>query len=136
MIEKKEKPRNIYENRDLQQCVIKDDILYHKSKTKDEEKLQIVIPVDLQHRVITLIHCSIIGGHMGVSRTLERISRIFWWRGMKETVKSFVKACPVCNERKGDPRQVPLAPEPRIDKPFFRIGIDYMEFPISEKGNK
>jgi len=55
---------------------------------------------------------------------------------MKESVKSFIRACPICNERKGDSRQSPLAPEPRVDKPFFRIGIDYMELPISEKGNK
>jgi len=136
IIDKKEQPENPYETRDANQCLIKDSLLFHKSTVQGEERLQIVIPETLRNRVISLIHSSIIGAHMGVSRTVERIGRIFWWRSMKQNIKDFVRACPICNERKGDPHQAPLAPEPRVDRPFFRIGIDYMELPVSSKGNK
>jgi len=55
---------------------------------------------------------------------------------MKESVRTFIRTCPVCNERKGDKQRAPLAPEPRIETPFARVGIDFMELPKSSQGNK
>jgi len=55
---------------------------------------------------------------------------------MKETVKAFIRTCPICNERKGDSRKAPLAPEPRVGRPFQRIGIDFAELGLTKNGNR
>jgi len=73
---------------------------------------------------------------MGVSRTVERIGRVFWWRSMKQHIQQFIRACPICNERRGDRRQAPLAPEPRVGQPFECIGIDFMSLPLTTKKNQ
>ena len=122
--------------RDCHDCEMKDGLLCHKSTKNRAEVTQVVIPKQLQPEIIRLVHDSIIGYHMGVSRTIDKVSNNFWWRGLKESVRAYVKSCPVCNERKGDRRKAPLAPEPRISRPFQTIGIDFMELSPSKKGNR
>ena len=87
--------------------------------------------------ILDELHSLLFGGHLGVERTLSRITLNSWWPGVKQDVKEFICTCPASNARNHDQRHEapPLAPEPRISRPFERIGIDFMEEPQSARGN-
>ena len=59
--------------------------------TKDSS----LIPMLLQE-----FHDSGVGGHLGVFKTYMRVSREFYWQGMKRRIQQYVGVCAVCQEHK------------------------------------
>lgn len=45
-------------------------------------------------------HSSPTAGHEGFLKTYKRISRSFFWEGMKKNVKELVANCPICQQNK------------------------------------
>lgn len=45
--------------------------------------------------ILAEFHCSTLGGHSRIERTLKRISGTFWRKNMKMDVKKFVEVCTV-----------------------------------------
>ena len=41
------------------------------------------------------------GGHLGRDRTLERLEREVWWKGMYEDVRRWCSACEQCQSERG-----------------------------------
>jgi hypothetical protein len=56
----------------------------------------------LQTKIIHVFHASAIGGHSGILPTYHRISKLFWWKGIKQEVESFVKQCTICQQAKSE----------------------------------
>ncbi|KAJ9532363.1 hypothetical protein QJQ45_010455 [Haematococcus lacustris] len=54
-------------------------------------KNQIVVPhcPDLKARILVEMHDAQFAGHVGITKTLERISRIFWWPRMRSEVRHY-----------------------------------------------
>jgi len=50
--------------------------------------------------ILAEFHCSTLGGHSGIERTLKRISSIFWWHNMKKDVKEYVSNCLIFQQSK------------------------------------
>ena len=124
-------------SKDARQCCMKDGLLYRVEGKAPNTKTLLVIPKALQPVVLHELHSSLFGGHLGFGRTIGRIAEHYWWRDMKSSVKEYIRTCPACNarnERHGEVA-VQLAPEPRIAQPFARIGVDYMEEPVTKNGN-
>ena len=98
---------------------------------------QLVVPKDLRERVLKLAHQSILAGHMGVKKTLDRILSNFHWPGIQGDVVRFCRSCDVCQKTipKGKIGKIPLGQMPLIDEPFKRIAIDLVGpiYPVSEK---
>lgn len=47
------------------------------------------------------LHDATTSGHIGIYRTLQRASRSsYYWPGMKQCVRDYVKFCQICEERK------------------------------------
>ncbi|KAJ9521599.1 hypothetical protein QJQ45_008938 [Haematococcus lacustris] len=71
--------------------------LYH---TKD--KKQIVVPdcPELRARILLEMHDAQFAGHVGITKTLERISRVFWWPRMRSEVRHYVANCDACQRNK------------------------------------
>ncbi|KAJ9518314.1 hypothetical protein QJQ45_010218 [Haematococcus lacustris] len=71
--------------------------LYH---TKD--KKQIVVPdcPELKARILLEMHDAQFAGHVGITKTLERISRVFWWPRMRSEVRHYVANCDACQRNK------------------------------------
>ena len=65
-----------------------------------EEKLKLVLPVELRERVMSDAHCAPSSGHLGVEKTYDRIAREYFWKGMYYDVKNFVRACEQCQRYK------------------------------------
>jgi hypothetical protein len=101
---------------------------------------QIVVPSKYRDRVISLAHESLMGGHLGSKKTLDRITSNFHWPGISNDVHKFCKSCDICQRTipKGKIPKVPLGEMPIISEPFFRIAVDLIGplAPVSEGGHR
>lgn len=72
----------------------KQNILWWKNK--------IVVPpiLQLQQFLLQEFHSSLLGGHAGQLRTFARIALQFYWPGMRNSVKKFIKTCDICQRAK------------------------------------
>ena len=63
---------------------------------------QILLPKEDELRtfVISEAHDSPLGGHFGQAKTLEKIRRLWHWRGLAQDVKDYVASCPLCQHMK------------------------------------
>lgn len=63
---------------------------------------RVAIPADqqLRRRIIQECHDCPSAGHLGFTKTLQRVARRFWWPHMGRTIKSYVLACPSCQRNK------------------------------------
>ena len=101
---------------------------------------QVMVPVQLRSRIMELAHGSIMGGHMGIKKTADKIQSAFYWPGIQGDVTRYCKSCDVCQKtvNKGSVPKVPLEKMPLIDKPFKRVAIDLVGpiGPPSEDGHR
>ena len=121
----------------------KKGILYREyvdSQPGTDTYLQIVVPVKFRQQVLKLAHESILGGHLGVKKTTEKILMHFFWPGMHADVVRHCRSCEPCQRTmpKGKVSKVPLGSTPLIDEPFRRIAMDLIGpiEPVTTKGNR
>lgn len=71
-------------------------------------------------------------GHQGQARTLELVSRTYYWPGMKADINRFVNACDICQRTKPKSTAIPLQPLAPPGQPFEEITYDLIvKLPIS-----
>ena len=101
---------------------------------------QLVVPKQLRNQVMSLAHETMMGGHMGVKKTTDKILSNFYWPGIQADVDRFCHSCDICQKciQKGRITKVPLEHMPIIDVPFKRVAVDLIGplHPISSKGNR
>jgi hypothetical protein len=56
----------------------------------------------LNTKLIFVLHDSVVGAHSGILATYHRISKLFWWKGLKSDVEQFVKQCSICQQAKSE----------------------------------
>ncbi len=63
---------------------------------------KVVIPdVDgVKIDVLVEYHDSLMGVHLGIKKTTEKICRLFWWPAITIDIENHVKACPACQVSK------------------------------------
>ena len=64
----------------------------------------IMVPRDDTIRTLLLAeaHDSRLGGHFGEERTLEKLRRVWFWKGMSRDVSEYVRSCHKCQLVKSD----------------------------------
>jgi len=94
----------------------------------------IYVPFVLRIKVLELHHDSVSAGHFGVTKTVELITRNFWWPKLRNDVKEFIRSCPICCQSK-IPKHKPyglLSPLSTPDRPWLEISMDFIvELPKS-----
>jgi len=60
-------------------------------------------------------HDPVYVAHPGVKRTYDLVSLNYWWPGMRNSIKDYVKICDSCQRRKEE-REF-LAPLDDVDQP-------------------
>lgn len=117
-------------------------LLFHlakhgKHKSRDPFS-QLVIPNSLKHEILVQAHDEVSAGHVGIHKCYEKIRTRYWWQGMFQDVKHWVRSCIDCQTRKS-PRnrhKAPLIPIP-VEGPFHRLSVDVLgPFNTSLSGNR
>ena len=82
-------------------------------------------------------HSGHLGGHFSGNRLYNTLVRHWWWEGMYADAQKYSKSCPECAIVTGGGRchKPPLHPIP-VQRPFQIMGVDVMELPQTEQGNK
>ena len=87
-----------------------------------------------------LAHDSLMSGHLGADRTVNKVLALFFWPGIQADVRRFCRSCDICQRTtaKGKTRKVPLAKMPVIDEPFRRVAVDLVGplQPATDRGNR
>jgi hypothetical protein len=84
---------------------------------------------EFPQQVTEQLHASPIGGHSSYLVTYQRIRKLFYWPHMKNTIKSFVEACSICQQAKAEHIPYPglLQPLPVPDQAWKVVTMDFIE---------
>lgn len=117
--------------------VLKHDVLYHRNLAYD--KLCLVIPSHLQDSVLKECHDNPISGHLGITKTYDRIRMRYWFPHMRKIIVKYVKSCQKCQSRKS-PKAKPYGLMQCIKIPkhvFQHVQIDISgPYPVSSRRNR
>lgn len=128
------KPENDEESRDIKKnFVVKD----HKVYRKVNDQLCLVVPRSARFQVCRSNHDDI--GHLGETKTIEKIQAQYWFPKLRKFVKKYVRSCIQCaynKDNEKNKRTGHLYPIKKVDVPFHTIHIDHLgPFTKSKKGN-
>lgn len=83
----------------------------------------------LQHKILSALHTSPMGGHSGAEATYNRVKKFFAWPKLKQSFATFVSQCSVCQQAK--PERVPypglLSPLPVLEGAWQVVSLDFIE---------
>ena len=101
---------------------------YYKSPQVNfgQEISQLVVPEKYRLQVMKVAHDSVMGGHLGHRKTLDRVMSQFFWPNLYAEIKRYCQSCDVCQKTtpRGKVGKVPLGHMPLISIPFQRVGVD------------
>lgn len=80
----------------------KNNILYRKFENESGKETiwQIALPKALRKFVLKQVHDSVTGGHLGITKTLSKVTSRFFWHKMREDVDIWCKTCDLCGAEK------------------------------------
>jgi len=110
-------------------------VLYYQTP---KTQTRLVIPTKLIPTVLTRYHELPFTAHQGVSRTVEFISRKYWWETLRKDVSEFIKRCEACAKRKTGRRSIAPLGEDLVAHEFLDVvSLDIVgPLPVTERGNK
>ena len=78
--------------------------VHDQSQDADLDFWRIIVPDDerMKTQVVQEMHCTPYSAHPGIQRTIARVKRHFYWKGMLGDIRQFVDNCPVCQTEKSD----------------------------------
>jgi len=85
--------------------------------------------------IIRLHHDMPVGGHEGQWKTVELVTRNFWWPGVIKEVKQYVEGCDACQQNKNHTEQPvgKLMPNSIPEKPGTHILVDFItKLPLAQ----
>jgi hypothetical protein len=112
----------------------------HHSLARDHlrYKGRIILAANSTHKITIFqeLHAAPSAGHFGFLRTYKRISRLFYWKGMKRDIKQFVAECEVCQRQKGETVASPgyLQPLAIPTETWLDVSMDFIEGLPSSQG--
>lgn len=92
------------------------------------KKEKVVLPSALRSRCLQQAHDSPVGGHKGVTKTLELVQRYYWWPTVRKDVVAYVTTCASCQRNKAR-NMLPggtLQPLPIPEEPWQSVSMDYV----------
>ena len=89
----------------------------------------VVVPsLDLRIEILEQCHDSPLAGHYGNAKTIELVTRNYWWPGLRRMVRKYISGCDVCKRAKAS-RHKPyglLQPLPIPMAPWQDISMDFL----------
>ena len=117
------------------QFALIDGVVYYIN-TKTGGKRAVVLR-QLRSSILKEVHSGKYGGHFSGRRLYNSLVPNWWWEGMYVDADKFARSCPECmvvagNGRKNKPALHPIP----VQRPFQILGIDVMDLPITDRGNR
>ncbi|KAJ0436024.1 putative nucleotidyltransferase, Ribonuclease H [Helianthus annuus] len=108
----------------VRSCLVQRDGVWFRGAVILLSPTSSLIPKVLQH-----CHASPEGGHFGFHKTLARVKASFWWSGVKERVKRFIRDCHICQRFKTESCRPAglLQPLPIPSRIWEDISMDFIE---------
>ena len=107
---------------------------------KGQKVKQLVVPAAYRSAILKTAHEGLLGGHLGMQKTGDKILTQFHWPGILAEVKRFCASCDICQRTvaKGKVKKVPLERMPIVDVPFRKVAVDLIGpiAPMSERGHR
>ncbi|GFQ69197.1 retrovirus-related Pol polyprotein from transposon 412 [Trichonephila clavata] len=99
---------------------IDDGVLIHTESICGEDVKQVVLPTCKREEVMKVAHEIPLAGHLGESKTKQRIKYSFFWPKLKQDVRSFCQSCKTCQLRRGLTYRdrIPITPISSTGKPI------------------
>ena len=112
--------------------------LFQSPTGKEPPTKQLVAPKSLRDVILSQLHSSITGGHLGEAKTLTKLKRSFYWPGHYKDVESWCRTCSQCATRKSpNPHQKGPLQSITMGAPMQLVAVDLLgPLPTSETGNK
>ena len=118
--------------------VLKNNVLYRYSYTNEgvTKGMQVIVPRSLQQEFIRQAHGGMTGGHFGIKRTQDQVSRRGYWFGWRKDVEQFCKRCSTCAQVfRGKPPRHGLLQPLEANGPMDRLHIDLCGPFVKSNGN-
>ena len=101
---------------------------------------KVYVPKDkaLRVEIIRLHHDMPMGGHGGQWKTVEMVTRNFWWPGVTREVKPYMEGCNTCQCNKNCTEQLAgkLMPNSIPNKTWTHISADFItKLPLAQGYN-
>lgn len=117
-----------------------DNVLCKKfyRRCDSDEHLQIIVPQSLRGTILKHLHDSLMGGHLGVNKTYNKLKQRFYWYEAKEDVLLWVRKCDKCGQNKSEQRTLRARlGENQVGGPMDRLATDLLgPLPETPRGNK
>lgn len=84
---------------------------------------KIVVPSNLRHKILALLH----KGHFGITKTMMKANELYYWPGMATEIVNFLRACTVCEKFSPNNKKQKLLQIPLPENVFEVIGLDFAE---------
>ncbi|UYV76975.1 hypothetical protein LAZ67_14002656 [Cordylochernes scorpioides] len=113
--------------------------LYKKNFDPLGNQHLLVIPKHLRLELLKSLHDAPTAGHLGFSKTYERVKNKYFWPGLLRDIRKYVAHCKECQRKKQSTQKPPglLKAIPPATSPFQRVGMDLLgRFPKSDTGNE
>jgi hypothetical protein len=120
-----------------EQFKIHGKLLYRKNLSQGR-KFLLCVPSILRRKIIEFCHDDPSSSHMGIDKTIARVSERYWWPKFPASVRKYV-SCNYCQFHKCIPGFPPgqLQPIPPPDRPFHTTGMDHLgPFKATSDGKK
>ena len=120
------------------QLFVKDDTLFYLWEDPVAPRYLFVAPQSMHEEILSHCHDDPISGHLGQTKTLERLKNCAIWHKMSQTCKLYVSSCAVCNKNKGaNVKAKSSLGQYHAGAPMQRVHMDILgPLPLTQKGNK
>lgn len=83
---------------------------------------------ELKRLILQECHDSPMAGHFGIAKTVDLVSRTFYWPGMRKYITDYVGGCDICQRSKSSNHKPYglLQPLPIADRPWSSISVDFI----------
>lgn len=123
----------------VQNGVLYKHVLSHNPLNSNLTDWKIVVPTANREEVLQKYHDDPTAGHFGVSKTLARVTELYYWPGVRRSVYRYVRKCQTCAACKGLnlPQAGLMGSYKNINFPFQLISADLLgPYPRSKNGNQ
>ena len=93
---------------------------------------------EIKEQIVRELHSTPYSAHPGIQRTIAKVRRSFYWKGMLGDVRQFVENCPVCQTEKSDHTlaKAKLQSTQISDTKWSEISIDFVTDLPTSANNK